>query len=69
MTCHLKTDCASVSCCLDESFINRTLEIFFEIDDCERKLLIGIEKLKFYIPLHEIEFGKKSPELILNKAF
>ena len=59
MTCRLKSDCASMSCCLDESFIDRSFELFFEIDDCEKKIFIGIEKLRFHIPLHEFEFGKK----------
>ncbi|XP_071146419.1 uncharacterized protein [Mytilus edulis] len=56
MTCRLKSDCAAVSCCLDENFISKTFEVFFEIDDCERKIYIGIEKLKFYIPLHDFKF-------------
>ncbi|XP_076089891.1 uncharacterized protein LOC143061777 [Mytilus galloprovincialis] len=58
MTCRLKSDCAAISCCLDEDFISKTFEVFFEIDDCERKIYIGIEKLKFYIPLHDFEFDK-----------
>ncbi|XP_052083535.1 uncharacterized protein LOC127720826 [Mytilus californianus] len=56
MTCRLKSDCAAISCCLDEKFISKTFVVVFEIDDCERKIYIGIEKLKFYIPLHDFEF-------------
>lgn len=57
LTCHLKSDCASVSCCLDETFIAKTFEVVFEIDDCEKKLFIGIEKLQFHVPLKDVEFG------------
>ncbi|CAG2252210.1 unnamed protein product [Mytilus edulis] len=58
ITCKLKSDCAAINCCLDEVFINKTFEVFFEINHCERKIYIGIEKLKFYIPLHDFEFDK-----------
>ncbi|CAG2251008.1 unnamed protein product [Mytilus edulis] len=72
ITCRLKSDCAAVSCCLDEDFISKTFEVLFEIDDCERKIYIGIEKLKFYIPLHDFEFDVRccvSVPILRNHTF
>ncbi|CAG2190136.1 COL12A [Mytilus edulis] len=67
LTCSFNNECSGVSCCIDSMFINRSFYTNLELDPCEQKLHIGIEKLQFTVSLLDFVFDKDQ-EFSLKKT-
>ncbi|CAC5374575.1 unnamed protein product [Mytilus coruscus] len=67
LTCSFNSECSGVSCCIDSMFINRSFYTNLELDPCEQKLHIGIEKLQFTVSLLDFVFDKDQ-EFSLKKT-
>ncbi|WAR05129.1 hypothetical protein MAR_020498 [Mya arenaria] len=57
-SCNFDTTCSSFSCCVDIEYIKKMFELRFEIDSCEQRVTIGMERINVYRTFSELKFGK-----------
>ncbi|XP_071145140.1 uncharacterized protein [Mytilus edulis] len=60
--CHLFNSCTSISCCVEVPVLQRSFNMFLDLDACNLKLTVGIEKLNFVQMLFDYHWG-------MNKSF
>lgn len=65
-SCHLFTDCTSVTCCTDVNLINRSVRTSLILDPCQYSLEVQIERLTVNISLMEYDFGKQDQVYLLG---
>lgn len=56
--CHILDTCLGLTCCVENEFLQRTFQIYFELDSCNSKLSIGIEKVFYNTTLIDFKWGK-----------
>lgn len=56
--CSIGSDCTSISCCLDDTRIGKSFELFVKFEPCLFRLSVGIDKLTFSRLLFEYEYGQ-----------
>lgn len=56
--CNIKNTCTAVSCCVEVGKVGRTFEFMMDIDFCNQKFTVGIEKLVEEVSLNMFEYGK-----------
>ncbi|XP_052806219.1 uncharacterized protein LOC128235437 [Mya arenaria] len=54
--CHLDATCSSFTCCVNTTYIQKTFEYQLEIDSCEQKLTLRIERVTVVRSFSEILF-------------
>ncbi|VDI15760.1 Hypothetical predicted protein [Mytilus galloprovincialis] len=59
MNCYIDQSCTAVQCCIDVNELGKSLEIGVEIDPCDFRLTVRIEKLSFEVTLHDYVWGKQ----------
>lgn len=55
--CKLSERCTAIECCLDVSFIQRSIVAYIDIDACYYKLTVGVDNLIVNISLIDYEWG------------
>ena len=56
--CNIKNTCTAVSCCVEVGKVGRTFEFVLDVDFCNQKFTVGIEKLVEEVSLNMFEYGK-----------
>ncbi|XP_071145134.1 uncharacterized protein [Mytilus edulis] len=57
--CHLGDTCTSISCCVEVPVLQRSFNMFMNLDACNLKLTVGIERLQFDQMLASYQWGTK----------
>ncbi|XP_052083594.1 uncharacterized protein LOC127720893 [Mytilus californianus] len=57
--CHLFNSCTFISCCVEVPVLQRSFNMFMNLDACNLKLTVGIEKLLFEQMLSSYQWGTK----------
>ncbi|VDI13107.1 Hypothetical predicted protein, partial [Mytilus galloprovincialis] len=57
--CHLGDSCTSMSCCVEVPVLQRSFNMFMNLDACNLKLTVGIERLQFDQMLASYQWGTK----------
>ncbi|XP_060596420.1 uncharacterized protein LOC132750448 [Ruditapes philippinarum] len=68
VSCHLSSSCMSLECCINTTALPRSIHAFFQINACDEKLTVGIEKFTFETSLVDYDFGTKE-HFWLNALF
>ncbi|XP_076086926.1 uncharacterized protein LOC143057501 [Mytilus galloprovincialis] len=66
MNCYIDQSCTAVQCCIDVNELGQSIEIGVEIDPCDFRLTVRIEKLSFDVTLYDYVWDlldKKDPTL------
>ena len=59
LDCYIPSPCTAVYCCLNATTpFQQALSAFLDLDPCNQRLLIGIEKYVHTLSLFDIVFGK-----------
>jgi hypothetical protein len=66
MSCYLSETCTAIDCCIDVEQISRSVNVYINLDACNYRLIAGIEKLTFDIPLLHYQFGQKKSFRLMN---
>jgi hypothetical protein len=66
MSCYLSETCTAIDCCIDVEQISRSVNVYINLDACNYKLIAGIEKVTFDIPLLQYQFGQKQSFRLMN---
>lgn len=59
MNCYIDQTCTAVQCCVDVTELGKALEIGINIDPCDFRLSVRIEKLSFEVTLFDYIWGEK----------
>ncbi|XP_052081234.1 uncharacterized protein LOC127719258 [Mytilus californianus] len=59
MNCYIDQTCTAVQCCVDVTELGKALEIGINIDPCDFRLSVRIEKLSFDVTLFDYLWGKQ----------
>ncbi|VDI23782.1 Hypothetical predicted protein, partial [Mytilus galloprovincialis] len=59
MNCYIDQSCTAVQCCIDVNELGKSLEIGVEIDPCDFRLTVRIEKLSFDVTLYDYVWGSQ----------
>lgn len=43
--CHTSASCTGINCCVYVPLLDRTFDVFLDVDSCYGKLSVGIEKM------------------------
>ncbi|VDI45264.1 Hypothetical predicted protein [Mytilus galloprovincialis] len=57
VACRIFETCLGLTCCVKNEFLQRTFQIYFELDPCSSKLSIGIEKAFYNTTLTDFKWG------------
>lgn len=66
VACHLLESCVGLMCCVENEILQRTFKIYFELDPCNSKLSLGIEKAFFNTSLTDFKWGKLKYQIFNN---
>lgn len=58
-SCYIPDTCTALDCCIEVDRIKRQLRTYIDIDTCNYKLTVGIEKLYLEYSLVDYQWGKK----------
>ena len=58
LSCNVLASCTGVQCCATSSTLQRTFEIYINIDPCAKSLSIQIEQLFYNHTLVDFQWGK-----------
>ena len=47
LTCHLAVSCTHITCCLEVEELARSVELYIQLDSCDRELIAAIDKLVY----------------------
>lgn len=59
ITCHVDSSCGGLHCCINVASLSTTFATKLEVDPCNYKMTVGIEKLVFSKDLFTYEWGKE----------
>ena len=59
ITCHVDTSCGSLRCCINVASLSTTFTTRLEVDPCNYKMTVAIEKLVFSKDLFDYEWGQQ----------
>ncbi|CAG2247494.1 unnamed protein product [Mytilus edulis] len=59
MNCYIDQTCTAVQCCVDVTELGKALEIGINVDPCDFRLTVRIEKLSFDVTLFDYVWGKQ----------
>lgn len=62
--CNIKNTCTAVSCCVEVGKVGRTFEFVLDVDFCNQKFTVGIEKLVEEVSLNMFEYGKNIHQIL-----
>ena len=65
----LKDSCTAIDCCVDVSWLRRTLQMGFNIDFCDFSISGNLEKLTFRINVIGFEYSKYIEDIYFLSAF
>jgi hypothetical protein len=57
--CHIFDYCTGITCCTFTDIIGRSIQTYIQLDSCNRKMNVGIERLGFNVSLFDYQFGVK----------
>ena len=57
LSCHVTDSCTGLQCCINNNYLQQTFEVSFQLDPCENRLTIGIEKTRFNRTLTDFKWG------------
>ena len=57
INCYVKPSCTNIVCCEDVDMLRRSFETEINIDPCDFKLTVRIERLRFDVSLFDYEWG------------
>jgi len=57
INCYVKPSCTNIVCCEDVDMLRRSFETEINIDPCDFKLTVRIERLRFDVPLFDYKWG------------
>ncbi|KAL5013968.1 hypothetical protein ScPMuIL_008238, partial [Solemya velum] len=60
VSCHIGDSCSAVDCCVYIEKIDRSMNVVLNMDSCNYRLEIGIEKFKFNVSLLDFGFGENT---------
>lgn len=58
VACHILETCLGITCCVENKFLQRTFQIYFELDPCSSKLSLGIENVFYNTTLTDFKWGR-----------
>ncbi|KAL5015120.1 hypothetical protein ScPMuIL_009390 [Solemya velum] len=58
VSCSLHESCTSFDCCMSIEQLQRTFSVSVDVDSCNYKMVINIEKLKFEVLLFNFDWGE-----------
>ena len=58
ISCHLMDSCTAVDCCIELTQMTKSFHVFLHLDNCYKRLKVGIENYFIDIAYLDYEFGK-----------
>lgn len=59
VNCHISSNCTGISCCLQDHISGTSYQFSIEINPCDEKILITLEKFTFTTSLFDYTMGTK----------
>lgn len=59
VNCHISSNCTGISCCLQDHISGTSYQFSIEINPCDEKILITMEKFTFTTSLFDYTMGTK----------
>lgn len=59
LNCHISSNCTGISCCLEDHISGTSYQFSIEINPCDEKILITLEKFTFTMSLFDYTMGTK----------
>ena len=57
ISCHLKSICTAVECCVDADIIADTFAAYVTFDPCDRMIQLGIDNYQFDMSMYDFSWG------------
>ena len=57
-TCYVPDTCTSIDCCIEVTKIGRSFRTYVDVDTCNYKLTVEIDKIHLEYSLVDYEWGK-----------
>lgn len=57
--CYIGSNCSGIACCLQDEITNMSYQFSLEINACDEKILISLEKFTFIISIFDYTMGTK----------
>ncbi|VDI45262.1 Hypothetical predicted protein [Mytilus galloprovincialis] len=57
VVCHLDSTCNGITCCIEIKLLQKNINVFMDIDSCNYRVSIGIEKYQFHFSFGDFQFG------------
>lgn len=59
LNCHISSNCTGIACCLQDHISGTSYQFSIEINPCDEKILITLEKFTFTMSLFDYTMGTK----------
>lgn len=59
LNCHISSNCTGIACCLQDHISGTSYQFSIEINPCDEKILITLEKFTFAMSLFDYTMGTK----------
>lgn len=59
LNCYISSNCTGISCCLQDHISGTSYQFSIEINPCDEKILITLEKITFTMSLFDYTMGRK----------
>lgn len=59
LNCHISSNCTGIACCLQDHLSGTSYQFSIEINPCDEKILITLEKFTFTMSLFDYTMGTK----------